>query len=300
MLRTDLYRFKNLKDYSFKPNYMELLSCNIGNVRMHYIDEGDPKHPTVVLLHGEPTWSYLYRHMIEIIVAEGFRVLVPDLIGFGKSDKPELRSAYTFSGHVEWFLEWLGHLDISNISFFGQDWGGLIGLRALSHNPNLFKSVMLANTAFPIGENELGNAFKAWRNYSQVSHDFKIGNIVHRGTFNGLSVEEIAAYDAPFPSEAHKAGARQFPLLVPIEENDPECIKQVKAWRVLKTFKKPFLTCFSDNDPIMKGQEKSFIKSIPGAWNVNHFITQNAGHFLQEDAGEFLAAKLVSFINNAK
>ena len=296
VLRTSASRFTNLKDYNFQPNYIEIDDLTAGSLRMHYLDEGHIEDPVVLLLHGEPTWSYIYRSMINILKRAGLRVVVPDLIGFGKSDKPIDRDIYTYKTHIDWFSQFINKLKLHHIAFFGQDWGGLIGLRVLTRNPNIFRCVMVANTMLPCGDEELGLDFQSWRQYSQASKSFEIGNLIHRGTYNGLLPHEIEAYNAPFPDNSYKAAARQFPILVPANTKDPEYYNQLKAWDVLKKLQKPFLTCFSDCDPITRGLENSFIKAIPGAYNQDHFITKNAGHFLQEDQGKFLAERFVEFI----
>lgn len=298
ILRTPDDRFDNLPGYDFQPHYVELDDPQLGTLRMHYVDEGPQDGQAVLLLHGEPTWSYLYRKMIPPLAQSGFRVLAPDFIGFGRSDKPDNRDVYSYEGHVRWMKQWMDSLSLQQVSFFGQDWGGLIGLRLVAEDPNRFARVMIGNTALPTGDQDLGEAFKQWREYSQTTPTFNIGGIVHRGTARGLSESEIAAYDAPFPDESHKAGARAFPALVPATPDDPAANAQRAAWAALQTFEKPFLTCFSDKDMIMKGGETVFKQRVPGAGGQNHFITENAGHFLQEDAGAFLAERLIAFIRS--
>ncbi|MEM6460982.1 MAG: haloalkane dehalogenase [Pseudomonadota bacterium] len=295
VLRTPDERFAGLVDYPFTPNYVDIDGGALGSLRMHYVDEGPKDGAVVLMLHGEPTWSYLYRKMIPPVASAGFRVLAPDFIGFGKSDKPADRAAYSYQSHVDWMKDWLGQLALKNITFFGQDWGGLIGLRLVAEMPDLFARVMIGNTALPTGEHDLGEAFKQWREYSQSTPAFNIGGIVSRGTARGMSGEAIAAYDAPFPDESYKAGARAFPMLVPASPDDPAAPAQKSAWESLRRFDKPFLTCFSDKDMIMRGGEAIFKKLIPGAAGQDHFITTNASHFLQEDAGPELAEQLVEF-----
>lgn len=294
--RTPDGRFENLPGYNFRSNYVNIEDPRLGALRMHYVDEGPPGGETILLLHGEPTWSYLYRKMIPPLAQAGFRVLAPDFIGFGKSDKPTDRNAYSYQGHVRWMMQWIETLKIGGLTLFGQDWGGLIGLRLVAENPALFTRVMIGNTALPTGDQDLGEAFKQWRQYSQTTPQFNIGGIVHRGTTRGLSEAEIAAYDAPFPDENFKAGARAFPALVPAQSEDPAAAAQRAAWKSLKLFEKPFLTCFSDKDMIMRGGETFFQNQVPGAAGQNHFITENAGHFLQEDAGSLLAEKMIEFV----
>ena len=222
ILRTPEDRFDNLPDYDFQPNYLEI-DHEKGPLRMHYVDEGPRDGPVVILLHGEPTWSYLYRKMIPPLAAAGFRALAPDFIGFGKSDKLTDRNAYSYLSHVTWMKQWLDRLALEDVTFFGQDWGGLIGLRLVAENPERFARVMIGNTALPTGHHDLGEAFRQWREFSQSSPTFNIGGIVSRGTVSGLSDAEVAAYDAPFPDESYKAGARAFPMLVPASPDDPRC-----------------------------------------------------------------------------
>lgn len=296
VLRTPEDRFAMLTDYPFAPNYLEVDGGDLGPLRMHYVDEGPKDGPVVLMLHGEPTWSYLYRTMIRPLVDAGFRALAPDFIGFGKSDKPVDRAAYSYQAHVDWMKDWLAQMQLADITFFGQDWGGLVGLRLVAEMPDLFARVMIGNTALPTGDHDLGEAFKQWRAFSQSSPEFNIGGIVSRGTARGMAGEAIAAYDAPFPDESYKAGARAFPMLVPASPEDPAAPAQHAAWQSLRKFDKPFLTCFSDKDIIMRGGEAIFKKRVPGAAGQDHFITQNASHFLQEDAGPELAEKLVAFV----
>ena len=295
VLRTPDERFSGLADYPFAPNYLEIDGGDLGSMRIHYVDEGPKDGPVVLMLHGEPTWSYLYRTMIPPIAEAGFRAVAPDFIGFGKSDKPVDRNAYSYQSHVDWMKDWLSQMGLSDITFFGQDWGGLIGLRLVAEMPELFARVMIGNTALPTGDHDPGEAFKQWRAFSQSSPEFNIGGIVSRGTARGMAGEAIAAYDAPFPDESYKAGARAFPMLVPASPDDPAAPAQKAAWESLRKFDKPFLTCFSDKDMIMQGGEKVFKKLIPGAAGQDHFITTNASHFLQEDAGPELAEKLIAF-----
>ena len=295
VLRTPEERFAQLADYPFEANYLEVDGGDLGPLRMHYVDEGPRDGPVVLLLHGEPTWSYLYRTMIPPLTAAGFRALAPDFIGFGKSDKPVDREAYSYQAHVDWMKDWLAQLQLTDITYFGQDWGGLIGLRLVAEMPDLFARVMIGNTGLPTGDQDLGEAFRQWRAFSQSSPEFNIGGIVSRGTARGMAGEAIAAYDAPFPDESYKAGARAFPMLVPASPDDPAAPAQRAAWESLRRFEKPFLTCFSDKDIIMRGGEAVFKKLVPGAAGQDHFITENASHFLQEDAGPELAGKLMEF-----
>jgi haloalkane dehalogenase len=290
-LRTPDDRFANLPGYNFAPHYVE-----IDGLRLHYIDEGPKNAAPVLLLHGEPSWCYLYRKMIPVLVAAGHRVIAPDLIGFGRSDKPVSREDYSYQRHVDWMAAFVRALDLDQVTLFGQDWGGLIGLRVLTDDPDRFARVVVANTGLPTGDAKPTEAFLRWREYSQTTPNFHIGGIVKGACVNDPPADVIAAYDAPFPDDRYKAGARQFPLLVPTEPNDPASEANRKAWQILQQWKKPLLTAFSDGDPVTKGGERPFQKLVPGAQNQPHVTIQGAGHFLQEDKGEELASVVTSFI----
>ena len=291
-IQTPDSRFENLPDYSFTPNYQK-----VGNgMQMHYVDEG--QGAIVLLLHGEPSWSYLYRKMIPVFVKNGFRVIAPDLIGFGKSDKPTERSDFTYANHLKWLSTLIEKLALREINLFCQDWGGLLGLRILANQPDLFSRAIAANTILPTGQGEPNEAFTSWVKFSQTAPSFPIGGVINGGTTTELSPEVIAAYDAPFPDESYKQGARMFPALVPLEFDHPESANNRSAWASLAQWNKPFLTLFSDADPIMKGMEKIFLKIIPGTKGQPHTIIQNAGHFLQEDKGEEIAGLCVDFIKS--
>ena len=289
ILRTPEERFQNLSDFPFEPNYLEVEP----GLRMHYLDEGKKEGPVALLLHGEPTWSYLYRKMIPGLT-NAFRVIAPDLIGFGKSDKPIHREAYSYQKHLEWLTTLITTLDLNEIILFCQDWGGLTGLRLLTQMPERFSMVIASNTTLPTGQHPMPEAFMKWRAYAGHSESFDIGKVVNMGTVQELAPEVIAGYNAPFPSEEYKAGARIFPSLVPIEPEDPEAINNVKAWNALRHWEKPFLTVFGSEDPIMKGADKVFQKYVPGAQNQPH-QTLLAGHFIQEEKGAELASALLDF-----
>jgi haloalkane dehalogenase len=290
IIRTPEDRFTSIKDFNFTANYLEVAP----NLRMHYVDEGEKENPVVLLLHGEPSWSYLYRKMIPILSEAGFRVIAPDLIGFGKSDKPTAQSDYTFQKHLDWTTALLNQLDLKDITLFCQDWGGLIGLRLVAAMPDKFARVVASNTGLPIGKGSMPEAFLQWREFSQKSPAFNVGKVIQGGTLTTLSDEVIAAYNAPFPTPEYEAGARIFPSLVPIIEGEPEAINNMKAWGVLKEFTKPFLTIFGDSDPITFGGEKIFQKLIPGCKGQKHTIL-NASHFIQEEKGEELAGLIIEF-----
>lgn len=291
IIRTPDERFTELPDYDFAPNYID-----IDDLRMHYVDEGPREADPVLLLHGEPSWSYLYRHMIPPIAAAGLRAIAPDLVGFGKSDKPVRRSAYTYEGHVAWMREFIEALDLERITLVCQDWGSLIGLRVAAENERRFARIVLANGGLPDGSQEMPKAFFKWRAFSQYSPVLPIGRIIQKGTVAGLSDAVVAAYDAPFPSGRYKAGARQFPKLVPVTPDDPAFAANKAAWKSLGQWRKPFLTAFSDRDPITRGADKVFVDHVPGAQGQAHTTIEGAGHFLQEEKGPELARVVVDFV----
>jgi haloalkane dehalogenase len=291
LLRTPDERFKGLPGYPFRPHYAE-----VDGIRIHYVDEGYYEHETVLMLHGEPSWSYLYRKMIPVVVEAGYRVIAPDLVGFGKSDKPAEMSDYSYQRHVIWMTGLIKSLDLKNITLVCQDWGGLIGLRIAAENEERFKRICASNTGLPTGGRKLSEAFHAWREYSQKTPDFNIGQIISGACVKKLEPEVIAAYDAPFPDDSYKAGARIFPALVPIAPDDPAVPANLKAWEVLSRWQKPFLTAFSDSDPITRGGDAAFQKNIPGTKGMKHTTIKSAGHFVQEDKGEEWARIIVELI----
>lgn len=294
--RTSDDRFENLKDYAFEPHYLWVDNTVGGSLRLHYVDEGPTEAAPVLMMHGEPTWSYLYRHMIPAFTDAGFRAIAPDLVGFGRSDKPTEREDYTYERHVSWMSDWLQQVDLSGITLVCQDWGGLIGLRLVAAMPARFARVVVANTALPTGDQPMGPAFKSWREYSQTTPEFNSGRIVYGGTSQKITDEEIAAYNALFPDDSYKAGARQFPTLVPDAPDNPSSQANRDAWEVLKSLETPFLTAFGADDKIMAGVDRVFQKLVPGAKGQNHTILPNAGHFLQEDVGKDLAELTLAFI----
>lgn len=297
ILRTPDDSFENLSGYPFKPNYMDIRDSENHSLRIHYIDEGPIDAEPVLLMHGEPTWSYLYRNMIPVIIDAGYRAIAPDLVGFGRSDKPADRMDYTYLRHVNWMHAWLKKLDIRQTTLVCQDWGGLIGLRLVAQNPDQFSRVVTANTGLPAGETPMPDAFLTWRKFSREAPDFDIGAIVSTGCRNPLTEDVVAAYNAPFPDDTYKAGARIFPSLVPITQDDPAAQANREAWKVLSKFEKPFVTMFSDGDPITRGGERIFQSRIPGAKDQPHMTITGGGHFLQEDCGPEFARMVVNFIS---
>ncbi len=315
VLRTPEARFENLPDYYYSPNYLE-----IDGLRIHYIDEGPKEAPPILLMHGEPSWSYLYRKMIPPLVESGYRTIAPDLMGFGKSDKPSHTRNYSYQRHVDIMVDFVRQLNLRDITLFCQDWGGLIGLRIVGEDSDRFARIIAANTGLPSAKGvkarigyplfklrirRLGKITQAefqkntnlmtWVAYSQSVPDLQIGDIVQSATVTNLSSEVVRAYDAPFPDASYKAGARIFPYLVPSQLSENQ-----KVWdNVLTKWKKPFLTTFSDKDPITRGGERYFQKMIPGAQNRKHVTIQNAGHFLQEDKSEELSQVIIDFCQSS-
>ncbi|MBD59822.1 MAG: haloalkane dehalogenase [Citromicrobium sp.] len=285
--RTPEHRFANLPDFPFPANYYTLRE----GLRVHYLDEGPREGTPVLMMHGEPSWCYLYRHMIGPVVEAGYRVLAPDLIGFGKSDKLTKKSEYSYALHVAWMRDWLDAMGLKDIVLVCQDWGSLIGLRLVADTPDLFAAVVLSNGGLPAGE-PAPPAFGKWRRFSKFSPVLPIGKILQQATVRELSKAEVAAYDAPFPTRGSKAGARIFPSLVPLGDNEavPD---QVRAWKKLQAFDKPFTCAFSDRDPITRGGDAKFRETVPGAKDNPLHRTLKGHHFIQEDDSQgFVAAIL--------
>lgn len=302
ILRTPDDRFERLPGYDFAPHYVEV-SAGDGSdtrLRIHHLDEGPADAPVVLCLHGEPSWSFLYRHMVPVLVEAGLRVVAPDLVGFGRSDKPAHRSDHTYQRHVDWVRAAVFHptdsLDLNEVTLVCQDWGGLIGLRLVGEHPERFQRVVAANTFLPTGDTDPGEAFLAWQKYSQEVAELPVGRIVAGGCTTPLAAEVVAAYDAPFPDEAYKEGARQFPTLVPTRPDDPASAPNRAAWEGLSRFDKPFLTAFSDQDPITRGADAALRRRVPGCAGQPHTIIEGGGHFLQEDRGPELARVVVDFV----
>ncbi|PNE01882.1 haloalkane dehalogenase [Alcanivorax sp. MD8A] len=277
-LRTPDDRFERLLDYPFVPHYVD-----VGGLRMHYVDEGPADAPPVLMLHGEPTWSYLYRHMIPVCAAAGHRVIAPDLIGFGKSDKPTRIDDYSYQSHMDWMLSLLDQLALTRITLVCQDWGSLLGLRLAAENPDRFRAIVVGNGMLPTGDQTVPAAFQLWKNFAIYSPVFPVSRIIDAASFRKLGPDEKRAYEAPFPNRKYKAGARAFPKLVPVTPNDPATRANRTAWESLKQWRKPFLTTFSNGDPITRGGDKYMQEQIPGAKGQPH-QTLTGGHFLQEDS----------------
>ena len=295
VLRTPDSRFENLPDYNFPPNYIE-----IEGYRVHYIDEGPRDGEVVLMLHGEPAWAYLYRKMIPIFVEAGYRAIAPDLIGFGRSDKPTSMDIHTYQFHVDTQTALIQALDLTDATFIGQDWGGLIGLRVVAENEERFSRVAIANTGLPDPQTDQvpGGAFVNWKNLNQRmidAGDIPTGSMV-ASTAGDPSLKE--AYDAPFPDPSYKAGPLIMPQRVPIVRSDAGAAENSAAWEVFRRWEKPFLTSFSDGDPITRGGFIPFQRQIPGAQGQPHTTIEGAGHFLQEQKGEEWAEIVVEFMRS--
>lgn len=296
-LRTPDARFRGLPGYPFDPHYVNVPAGDGDTLQMHYLDEGPRGADVVLLLHGEPSWSYLYRKMIPVLAKSKLRAVAPDLIGFGRSDKPVRREDYTYQRHVDWVRAFCIKLELRNITLFCQDWGGLIGLRLVGEHPEWFARVIAANTFLPTGDEKPTEGFLNWCEFSQRVPQFPVGAILQGATVSELSPEVVAAYDAPFPDESYKSGARQFPVLVPTRPDDPASELNREAWKQLSRWEKPFLCAFSDSDPVTAGCDRLFQERIPGTKGQPHVTVREAGHFLQEDKGEELGGIVVDFVS---
>lgn len=291
LLRTPDERFASLPDFPFTPRYVD-----VGGARMAWVEAGSSDAPVVLCLHGEPTWSFLYRKFLPRLANVGLRAVAPDLIGFGRSDKPTQRSDYTYQRHLDWLRAFIEKQNLTNITLLCQDWGGLLGLRLATEMQSRFSRIVTANTFLPTGDQPMPKAFFKWQEFSQSTPTFDVGAIVAKGCVKPLSPAVIAAYDAPFPDDRSKAGARQFPMLVPSTPDDPQTVANRKAWEVLGEWKKPFLTAFSDSDPITKGGDAIFQSIVPGAQGQKHVTLEGGGHFLQEDVGDKLIQTVADFV----
>ena len=333
VLRTPDECFENLPAFDFDPHYTEVPDFEGGTLRIHHLDEGSPDAPAVLCMHGQPTWSYLYRHMIPLLTGAGLRVIAPDLVGYGRSDKPAAREDYSYQRQVDWMSAWLTANDFSGLTFFGQDWGGLIGLRLVAENEARFAKVVISNTGLPVPEGvsqevcdkvrrfraeaptptlaEVGAAmakmstgemalhFAYWQKWCWENEDLPVSTAIMGGTGGlQLSAEEMAAYDAPFPDASFKMGPRAMPSHVPSVSDDPSVMANQQAWKVFSQWEKPFLCAFSNNDPVSAGGDQPFRKLVPGAQNQPHVTIEGGGHFLQEAKGVELAGIIAEFIRS--
>jgi haloalkane dehalogenase len=290
VLRTPDERFEGLPGYDFAPHYTE-----VDGLRLHHVDEGPRDAAPVLMLHGEPSWSYLYRHMVPVFAGAGLRAVAPDLVGFGRSDKPTVRSAYSYQAHVDWMASWLEAVDLRDVTLVCQDWGSLIGLRLVAEHQDRFARVVVANGFLPTADRRTPPAFHLWRAFALHSPVLPVGRIVDVGCRRRLSAAERRAYDAPYPSSRYKAGARAFPALVPTSPGDPAVPANRAAWEALGRWEKPFLTLFGAGDPILGRADRPLQQHVPGAAGQPPDRLPG-GHFVQEDQGEEIARRVVAWI----
>ena len=291
VLRTPDACFRDLPDFPWAPRFDE-----VGGLRIASVDVGPRDAPVVLLLHGEPTWSFLYRRMIPVLVEAGLRAVAPDLVGFGRSDKPAHAADLSYARQVAWTSAWLQARDLRGVTLFCQDWGSLIGLRMAAELPDRFDRIVLSNGGLPTGVPPMPRAFRLWRAFARYSPWFPIGRIVAAGCARGLGPRERAAYDAPFPTRRHRAAARAMPGFVPDSADDPEHAANERAWAVFRAWDKPFLTLFGTRDPITRGGDTPWQAQVPGARGLPHRRIRGAGHFVQEDAGAELAREIVALV----
>jgi haloalkane dehalogenase len=292
LMRTPEDRFAGLPDYPFTPHHVD-----VDGVRLHHLDEGPSGAAPVLLLHGEPSWSYLYRRAVPVLAAAGHRVVAPDLVGFGRSDKPARREDHTYQRHVDWMRGLVEQLELRDITLVCHDWGGLIGLRLVAEHGDRFARVVATNTGLPTGDLPMPDIWHAFRRHTQETSELHVGGLVASGCVTRLPAEVIAAYDAPFPDESYRAGPRQMPMLVPITPDDPSAASNRAAWEQLARFQRPFLCAFGDSDPITRGAAPLLQNAVPGARGQPHTTVAGAGHFLPEDRGTELGRIVVDFIS---
>ena len=292
-LQTPQDRFKEVADYPFAPHYVSIAP----NLRMHYVDEGNPENPTILLLHGEPSWSFLYRRIIPPLVKQGYRVIAPDLVGFGKSDKPIDPKVHTYQHHTTWLTSFIEQLDLTSVHLYCHDWGGMIALRIVASRPELFASVIVSYAFLFTGEEPVPESFRDWQRFSQTDTAFRAGTVMNLGSYTELSSSTQEAYDAPFPNERYKAGARRFPMLIPTDPTDLEAKINAQLREKLKTFDQPFLTIWGDHeDPMWQGKDKILQAEVPGAQHQEHQVL-HASHFLQEDQAEQITKIIIDFLD---
>jgi haloalkane dehalogenase len=291
LLRTPDERFQGLPDYPWEPRYTE-----VEGIRIHHVEDGPAGADPVLLLHGEPTWSYLYRKVIPVLAAAGHRVLAPDLVGFGRSDKPSRREDYSYARHVAWMAAWMEARGLRRVTVVCQDWGALIGLRLVAEHPDRFARVVVANGGLPTGDQHTPWPFRAWQAFARWVPRLPVGRIVQAGSRTRLPPAVRAAYEAPFPAERFKAGARALPALVPTRPTDPATPANRRAWEALRAWDRPLLTAFGDRDPIFRGVDRLLQRTVPGAAGHPHATLRGAGHFVQEDAGEELGGVVARWL----
>jgi haloalkane dehalogenase len=293
-VRTPEERFAGLPDFAYPPRYVD-----VGGLRLAYTEAGPSDGEPVLLLHGEPSWSFLYRRVMAVLADAGLHAIAPDLVGFGRSDKPAEIGDHSYARHVEWIREFaFGRLDLRGLTLVGQDWGGLIGLRLAAEHPDRFARVVAANTGLPTGDQPMPEVWLRFRDVVRTAPRLQISRLVQSGCQRTLSGAELAAYDAPFPDESFMAGPRAMPGLVPASPDDPAAAANRAAWRQLAAWDKPFLVAFSDRDPITGAMAPVLKSTVPGATGIEHPVIEGAGHFLQEDAGKQFGAVIAGFVHS--
>jgi haloalkane dehalogenase len=297
VLRTADEHFANLPEFPYAPRYCEISDQDGGALRVAWVEDGPAEADPVLMLHGEPSWSFLYRRMIRILAAAGHRVICPDLVGFGRSDKPTRIEDHTYARHVEWMRAVaFDVLDLRNVTLVGQDWGGLIGLRLAAEHPDRFAHIVVANTGLPTGDLPMPEIWWNFRKAIQTAPEIQVGRFVEAGCVRPMSDDVRAAYDAPFPDDSYSAAPRAMPGLVPTSPDDPATAANRAAWKALSDSATPILVAFSDRDPITGPMAGIFASQMRGAAGIDHPTIANAGHFLQEDAGEELAEAIARFL----
>jgi haloalkane dehalogenase len=292
VLRTPEERFSGLPGFGYEPRY-----ADAGGLRLAYVEAGPADGEPVLLLHGEPSWSFLYRKVIPVLAAAGLRAIAADLIGFGRSDKPAETADHTYARHVEWVRAFaFDALGLSGVTLVGQDWGGLIGLRLVAEHPDRFARVVAANTGLPTGDQPMPDVWLRFREVVRTAPALSVSRLVQSGCQAPLPPAVLAAYEAPFPDPAYAAAVRAMPELVPAEPGNPASAANRAAWRQLAAWDKPFLVAFSDRDPITGPMAAALKRTVPGAAGRQHPVLAGAGHFLQEDAGEELGAVIAAFV----
>src|ERR1700759_2489109 len=296
-LRTPDECFANLPEFPYPAKYCEVDAGEGGHLRVAWVEDGPAEGNPVLMLHGEPSWSFLYRRMMPIIAAAGYRVICPDLVGFGRSDKPTRIEDHTYARHVEWIRELVFDvLDLRQVTMVGPDWGGLIGLRLAAENPERIARIVVANTGLPTGDLPMPEIWWKFREAIQGAPEIQVGRFVEAGCRQPMSDEIGAGYDAPFHDETYKVAARAMPGLIPTAPDDPASEPNRAAWKALCDSTTPMLVAFSDSDPITGAMAPIFSSQMRGAAGIEHPVIANAGHFLQEDAGKQLAAEIVAFL----
>jgi haloalkane dehalogenase len=296
ILRTPDQRFAQLEDWPYAPRYCEVRDAEDGTViRIHHIDEGPRDADPILLMHGNPTWVYLYRKMIPVLLAAGHRVIAVDLVGNGRSDKPALKSDYTLARHYQWMNDWLHAMDLRHITLFCQDWGGTIGLAMVSEQPERFDRVVASNTGVPEGQGE-SEFMKMWVNLMRNATTFPLRQMLPQGMVCKLTAAELDAYVAPFPDDAYMAGIIAFPLLIAVQPDNPGVPLNARVWEGLERFDKPFLTLWGKLDPVSRGVDREMQRRIPGTHGQPHQRFEQANHFIQEDVPEALAEHTLRFI----